>query len=107
MSLRPSLDAASERIALRHVTALDPALQPADALRRGAMGEALRHDIALRLLLQRVVADRLGGAQAGLDIAGLQQILVIGRPDAGEAIRLQLHLDLQLVGLGPAGAVLL
>ena len=74
------------------------------------MGERVRHHIALRLLLQPIVADRRGGAHRGLDVAGLDQLpLLVGarRPDAGEAVGLQLDLDLQAVRLGLGQAALL
>src|SRR5882672_7815505 len=76
--------------------------EPALALLGGAMGEAVRHYLALRTPLQRVVADCRGSPQRGLDITGLQQMpTLIGlvRPDAGEAIGLQLDLDLDAVCL--------
>ena len=70
------------------------------------MGEALRHDRALGLLLQRVVADRLGRAHAFLDVARLEDgpaRRALGGPHAGIAVGLKLDPDLDLVALGPAG----
>ena len=58
------------------------------------MGEAFGNDLALRLALQRVVADRRGCFQPLFHVARLQQILVVRRPDAGVAIGLQLDPDL-------------
>jgi hypothetical protein len=51
---------AAEGVARVHVAALKPALEPVHALLRGAMGEAVRRDVALRHLLQMVVADGSG-----------------------------------------------
>ena len=73
------------------------------------MGERVRHHIALSLLLQAVIADRRGGAHRGLDVARLDQLpLLVGarRPDAGEAIGLQLDAHLQAVRLGLGQAAL-
>src|SRR5687768_4335024 len=67
------------------------------------MGEALRHHAALGLLLQRVVADRLGGAHAFLDVALFERARAL-RPDTGVAIGLELDPDLELVALGLASA---
>jgi hypothetical protein len=77
------------------------------ALLRRAVGEAFRNHPALGIALQRVVADRLGGAHALLDVAGLEDraVLVasIGRPNAGVAVGLELDRDLDLVAFDPAG----
>ncbi len=66
------------------------------------MGEGIRHDIALRPLLDAVVADGAGRAERLVDIAGLDDVLgLMGPvgPDAGKAIGLQLHAHLQRIGL--------
>ena len=79
-----------------------PCLNQRVALRRRAVREGIRHDAALGLALDHVVADLAGGIQAFLDVAVLQAVLhlvVEVRPDAGEAVGLQLHADLQRVGL--------
>src|SRR5690349_12881396 len=52
-------DRVGESIAGRKLPAVEAPLEPAHALRRRAVVEALRHDIALRTLLQRIVADLL------------------------------------------------
>jgi hypothetical protein len=66
------------------------------------VGEAVGHRVALGLLLQRVVADRRGGAQRLLHVAGLEdaagRVGVLG-PHAGQAVGLQLEAHRQLVGL--------
>ena len=49
---------ALERIARPHVPLAEPRAEPAHALRRGAVGEGVRHHAALGVLLQAVVADR-------------------------------------------------
>ena len=68
------------------------------------MGEGVRHHPARRLALQRVIADRGRRGQGCVDIAGFEEartfLLLAIDPDAGQAIRLQLDLDLQRVGLG-------
>ena len=53
------------------------------------MGEAFGDDDTLRGLLQRVVADRGGGAHGFLDIAGFKPPGIVLGPDAGEAIGLE------------------
>src|SRR6478609_4377892 len=96
----------AERIAGRDLSAVEARLEPALALRRCAMGEAVRHHRASRLPLQAVVADRRRGLQCRLDVAGLQEIVlrirVLG-PHTGIAIRLQFDANLNLVcGSPPA-----
>ena len=66
------------------------------------MGERVRHDIALHLLLQAVVTNGRRGLQRLIDIPGLKEIVLLlstVRPNASEAIRLQLDAHLQLVRL--------
>jgi hypothetical protein len=82
-------------------------------LLRGAVRPALGRDLALRLALDRVVADRRGGAQPFFDVtriephlAGLGLARDVVAPDAREAVGLQLHAHRQLVGLGLARALL-
>ena len=50
-------------------------------------------DVALAALLQRVVADRRGRIERLVDVAGIEDALLIGlvAPDAGEAIGLKLE----------------
>src|SRR6185436_17186904 len=50
-------------------------------------------DVALAALLERVVADRRGRSQRFVDVAGIEDVLVVGgmAPDAGETIRLKLE----------------
>ena len=76
--------------------ALESALLPADCLagvwanhseQQWNLLEPGDVDAALRLFLQRIVADRRGGAQGRIDVARLQQIpLLLGMvcPDSGE-----------------------
>ena len=71
------------------------------------MREGFRHHIALRLLLQPVVADGGSGIEALLDVAILEDLgggICLLRPDAGEAVGLQLHLHREGVGVGLGGA---
>ena len=66
------------------------------------MGEGVGHDIALRLLLQAVVADRRSSLQSLIDIAWIEEVMLLlstVRPHAGKAIRLQLDAHLELVHL--------
>src|SRR4051812_10269218 len=84
--------------------------EPALPLLGRAVGEALRHHGALRLPLQRVVADRRGGLQCRIDVARIEEALLrLGmiRPNAGEAVRLKLDADLQPVRLRLAAGPLL
>src|SRR5580692_8385881 len=105
----------SERIRRQRVAAIDLAaieagLEPALALLGGAVGEGVGHDIALHLLLQPVVADRGRGLQGLIDVAGVEEmVLLLGtvRPYAGETIGLQLDAHLELVRLDLAGGGLL
>src|SRR6185369_14643223 len=78
------------------------------ALGRSAVGEAVGNDIALSLLLERVVADRLGRTHRFLGVAGLQDrtLAVAGArgPDAGITIGLEFDPDLDRIALGLARA---
>src|SRR3984957_14031823 len=99
-----------DRIAGRDLAAVKAAGEPALALFRRAVGEGVGHDIALHLLLQPVVADRGRGLQGLVDVAGIEEmVLLLGavRPDAGETIGLQLDAHLELVRLDLAGGGLL
>ena len=73
-------------------------------LRRAAVGKAFGNDPALRLLLQRVVADRLGGAHSLFDVALLESAGA-RCPDTGIAIGLKLDPDLDLVAFRIADAL--
>ncbi len=67
------------------------------------MGEAFRYHAALGGALKPVVADRGGGVQPFLDVALFQdvaRVLRLVRPDAGQAVGLQLDAHLQRVALG-------
>src|SRR5207237_4736030 len=59
----------------------------------GSVREGLRDGVALRPLLDLVVADGSGGAQPFLEIAGLEQVALLREesPYAGIAVRLQLE----------------
>ena len=78
-----------------HFAVLQAAIEPAHALLAGAVGEAVGHDAALRLLLQAVVADGSGGGERLIDVVFIDHLAaailvgVIG-PHAGQAIGLQL-----------------
>src|SRR5690606_3364790 len=91
---RHSSQGARERIALAQVAALEAAAEPAHALLGAAVGEALRRDAALGLFLQAIVADRRGRRQRRFEVALLEDLAAavrMMRPDAGEAVGLQLH----------------
>src|SRR5215831_17132285 len=96
----------SEGVALPDVARAEPDLEPLGALRRRAVGELLRDDVAARLLLQAVVTHRHRGRDSLLDVASVDQAALGGgaSPDTGEAIRLQLlpHRDLVAHALGGA-----
>ena len=94
-ALELALDRASERVALVHVAALEAGREPALALRGGAVRPLVGVDLALRLALDAVVADRRRGAQGVVDLRlgdRLEQARLgrVRRPHAGEAVGLQL-----------------
>src|SRR4029077_18893209 len=82
-----------ERVAARHRAGLQSIGEPAGALRRRAMGEAVGDDVATALLLQTVIADGGRGLQRSFHVARLDEfpfrLRVIG-PNAGKAVGLQL-----------------
>src|SRR5580700_1080859 len=65
-----------QRIAAIHLAAIEAVGEPALALFRGAVGEGVGHHIALRLLLQPVVADRGRGLQGLVDVAGVEEAVL-------------------------------
>lgn len=71
-------------------------LEPAHALGRGAVGEALGGGVAAGFLLQVVVAYLLGGVDGFFDVAVFERaehaVLVV-TPDAGIVVGLQLDAD--------------
>src|SRR5688572_24864414 len=77
--------------------------EPALPIGRGAVRERVGRHRTPGAALQSVVANGSRRGQAFFDVAGLEHahglIRVIG-PDAGEAVGLQLHRDLQTVGTG-------
>ena len=81
---------------------LEAGREPALALLGAAVGEAVRHHGALRFPLQRVVADRGRRLQRRVDVARIEELVLrlgVVRPDAGEAVGLQLDLHLHAIGL--------
>jgi hypothetical protein len=67
------------------------------------MSECVWHDVTLALPLQSIVANGGSRLQGGFDIAGLDESpLCLGaiRPDARQAICLQLNPDLKCIGVG-------
>src|SRR5450756_335919 len=97
-----------ERIAGRQLALRETGGEPALALLRRAVGKRVRHDAALSALLQRIVADRTGGLQRRIDVAGIEELFaLLGMvcPYAGVAIRLQFdsHLNAVRGGLVAGG----
>src|SRR5208282_2889116 len=93
------------RIAGRDLALLETVRKPPLALLGSAVGEGIGYDIALRLLLQAVVTDGGSGLQRLIDIAGIEEIVLLlrpVRPHAGETIGLQFDAHLQAVRLGAA-----
>src|SRR5215213_2460440 len=88
----PVSEVGREGVAALGVTRLEPAQEPIGALLRRAVRPRLGADLARRLGLDPVVADRCCGGQALLEITALEQPPLVRRvpPDAGEAVRLQL-----------------
>src|SRR5215208_1981479 len=93
-----------EGVAGRNFALREAGHEPALALLRRAVGEGVRHHAALRTPLQSVVADRGCRLQRGVDVARLEEAVllfsVVG-PHAGEAVRLQFDAHLDLVGPPP------
>src|SRR3984885_6350284 len=99
-----------QRVAGRGLAGIKAVQKPALALFRGAVGEAVGHDIALHLLLQAVVADGGRGLQGLIDVALIEKaVLGLGavRPDPRIAVRLQLDTHLERIRGGLAGGSLL
>ena len=66
--------------------------EPVRALRRTAVGEGFRRDIATRLLLQAIVSDRTGRGEPFFDITLVQQLAAaVGMmaPDTGKSVGLE------------------
>ncbi len=82
-----------ERVARGDLAALHAGHEPAHALLGAAVRKAFRNDLALRTPLDVVVTDRGRGAHRFFDVAGFEQLAIVGvvRPDASEAIGLQLE----------------
>ena len=96
-----------EGVAGVEIAGLQAAPEPAHPLGGRAVGERVGHDPALALALDSVVADGRGGIEPLLDVALLEDLagpVCVVCPDAGQAVRLELHAHRQLVGLDPAGA---
>src|SRR5690348_3240725 len=82
-----------ERIAVLRPAGIEAALEPARALRRGAVREGLRHHAPLRLLLQAVIADRSSRIERFFDVSRIELVhqACLVAPYAGIAVGLQLH----------------
>src|SRR5262252_7960089 len=82
----------AERIAVLDLPRRQPGGKPARALLRGAVGEGVGHDIALRLSLQAIIADGRRGLHRRLHVAGFDELprfFGMVRPYSGKAISLQ------------------
>src|SRR5262245_43513721 len=91
----------AERVAVADVAAFEAGAEPAHALLGRAVRERVRHDAALRLALQRIVADRGRRADRALHVTGLEPAkLLLGAvgPHTGIAVRLQLLSHRQAFG---------
>src|SRR4051794_31512474 len=96
-----ALDLAREGVAGLEAAGIEAGLEPVIALLRGAVGEGLRVDPPLRLLLDPIVADSRRRGQAFLEVTVLEDAPVIGRPrpDAGQAVGLELESHRERVGV--------
>src|SRR5207249_2577631 len=95
----------AERVALPQLAGLEAPAEPVHALPGRAVREGLRRHAALGLTLQPVVPDRRGGVERLLQIALLEDVarlLGVVRPDAGQAVGLQLDADGRRVALRAA-----
>src|SRR5262245_66337190 len=73
--IRPALQLAHlKRVARADLARVEALPEPADALSRAAVGERVGHDVAARLALQPVVANRRGRIQHRLDVALLENM---------------------------------
>ena len=86
-----------ERVAVVRIAAAIAGREPLDALLGGTVRPRLGIDAAGRGLLDPVVADGLGRADRFLDVAGFEVGGLRVGPDTGEAVRLELLADGQVV----------
>src|SRR5262245_47681044 len=94
--------AVAEGVAGGDLAGVEAAVEPLHPLGGPAVGEALGHDLAARLALERVVADGRRRPQPLLDVALVEAVLprqALARPDPGVAVGLQLHAHRHPVGL--------
>ena len=84
-----------EGITRCHSSLLQAAFEPADTLRGGAMGEALRTHCSTLHSLQVVVADGCRCLQTGRDVGIVNDLTLLRavRPDARETVRLKFEID--------------
>src|SRR6516165_5401984 len=82
-------------VASLDVPLIEAALEPSLPLFRRAVGKSLRHDIALRSFLQRVIADLRRRVKRLVQVTRVENAFLLGltAPDAGEAVGLQLEAD--------------
>src|SRR4051794_29726418 len=87
----------AESIARLRIAGPGANTEPTSPLLGRAKREGGRRDAPARVALQPVVADRLGGGDPLLDVAGLEHVvclICVMRPNARVAVRLQLERDL-------------
>src|SRR4051812_31804238 len=84
-----------ERVAAVGIARVEPGAEPRGALRRRAVRERVRVHAPSRLLLEGVITDGGRSAEALVDVARLEDLLLLRgmTPDACEAVGLQLELD--------------
>src|SRR5438105_5670969 len=100
-ALQPLVRQVKELGCAGDVAGLEALFEPAGALGGGAVGEGIGDDAAAGLLLEAVVADLEGGVEGGVEVAGIEEVVlllsVVG-PDAGEVIGLELEAHGGMVG---------
>src|SRR5271168_2424314 len=92
----------SKCVAARDLSRFQAAHEPTGSLSRSAVGKCIGHDVTLGPPLQAIISDGRSGLQRRFDVTRFDELpLCLGavRPDAGKAIRLQLHPDLQRIRL--------
>src|SRR5580692_10129905 len=70
------------RVAVRHLAAVQPALEPCGTLRGSSMGEGFGADVTLSHFLQAVVTNGRRSGQALTDVAVLNALFPRVAPDA-------------------------
>ena len=84
-----------ESVALANISSFKSEAKPTNALLGTSMSKRIRHDITLRFALQSIVANCAGRSESFLDVALLEQSLLLRvvRPDSRQKICLQFQSD--------------